>query len=34
MTLATAGALRVVAGKRDELISHLTRRSDALHDVG
>ena len=34
MTFANVGTLGVVAGKRDELISHLTRRNDALHEVG
>lgn len=34
MTFANVGTLGVVAGKRDELISHLTRRSDVLRDVG
>lgn len=34
MTFANVGTLGVVAGKRDELVHHLTRRSDALRDVG
>ncbi|MGJ7440562.1 putative quinol monooxygenase [Aquipuribacter sp. MA13-6] len=34
MTFANVGTLGVVAGKRDELVRHLTRRSDALRDVG
>lgn len=34
MTLANVGTLGVVAGKGDELVRHLTRRSDALRDVG
>jgi quinol monooxygenase YgiN len=34
MTFANAGTLGVVAGRRDELIAHLTRRSDVLQDLG
>lgn len=34
MTFATAGTLGVVTGKRDELVAHLTRRSDALRQIG
>lgn len=34
MTFANVGTLGVVAGKRDELVRLLTRRSDALRDVG
>lgn len=34
MTFANVGTLGVVAGKRDELVGHLTRRSDALSEIG
>ena len=34
MTFANVGTLGVLAGRRDELVSILTRRSDALRDVG
>lgn len=34
MTFANVGTLGAVAGKRDELVRHLTRRNDALRDVG
>ncbi len=34
MTFASVGTLGVVPGKRDELISRLTRRSDTLRAVG
>ena len=34
MTYANVGALGVRAGKRDELVAILTRRSDALSEVG
>lgn len=31
---ANAGYLGVVLGKRDELVRHLTQRSDVLHEAG
>jgi len=34
MTFANAGSLGVVAGRRDELVAHLTRRNDALREIG
>ena len=34
MTFANAGTLGVVPGKRDELVAHLTLRSDVLKQVG
>jgi len=34
MTFANAGTLGTLPGKRDELVAHLTRRSDALRDIG
>lgn len=34
MTFANVGTLGVVVGGREELVRHLTRRSDALRDVG
>lgn len=34
MTFANAGTLGAVPGRRDELIAHLTRRSDRLAEVG
>ena len=34
MTFANAGTLGVVPGKRDELVAHLTQRSDVLKQVG
>ncbi len=34
MTFANVGTLGVLPGKRDELLSHLTRRSDALRAIG
>lgn len=34
MTFASAGTLGVVPGKRDELVTHLTRRSDILGQIG
>lgn len=34
MTFVNAGTLGAVAGKRDELVAHLTRRNDALREVG
>jgi len=34
MTFANVGTLGVVPGQRDELVRLLTRRSDALRDVG
>lgn len=34
MTFANVGTLGTLPGKRDELIAHLTRRSDALRGVG
>ena len=34
MTFANAGTLGAVPGKRDELVAHLTRRSNALEGAG
>ncbi|MBC3763517.1 putative quinol monooxygenase [Quadrisphaera oryzae] len=34
MTFVNAGTLGAVAGRRDELVAHLTRRNDALRQVG
>ena len=34
MVFANAGTLGTVPGKRDELVAHLSRRNDALRDVG
>ncbi|MFT2815553.1 putative quinol monooxygenase [Leifsonia sp. A12D58] len=34
MTFANAGTLGVIPGKRDELVAHLTQRSDALTQIG
>ena len=34
MTFANAGTLGVVPGKRDELVAHLTQRSDTLKQIG
>ena len=34
MTFANAGTLGVVPGKRDELVAHLTQRSDTLAPAG
>lgn len=34
VTFANVGTLGVVAGKRDELVAHLTQRSEALGEVG
>ena len=34
MTFANAGTLGVVPGKRDELVAHLTKRSDTLKQNG
>ncbi len=34
MTFANVGTLGALPGKRDELLSHLTRRSDALRAIG
>ena len=34
MTFANVGTLGVVPGKRDELVAHLTRRNDALGQIG
>jgi quinol monooxygenase YgiN len=34
MTFANAGTLGVLPGRRDELVAHLTRRSDALSTSG
>lgn len=34
MTFASAGTLGVVPGKRDELVAHLTQRSDILSQNG
>lgn len=34
MTFVNAGTLGVVAGKRDELVAHLTQRNDLLREIG
>jgi quinol monooxygenase YgiN len=34
MTFANVGTLGTLPGKRDELVAHLTRRSDALAGIG
>lgn len=34
MTFANAGTLGAVSGKRDELVAHLTQRSDTLKQIG
>ncbi|MBC7595748.1 MAG: antibiotic biosynthesis monooxygenase, partial [Kineosporiaceae bacterium] len=34
MTFANAGTLGVVPGERDELVAHLTQRSDTLKQIG
>ncbi|MFI5086116.1 MAG: putative quinol monooxygenase [Actinomycetales bacterium] len=34
MRFANAGTLGAVPGKRDELVAHLTRRSDVLSGIG
>ncbi|MFK4808439.1 putative quinol monooxygenase [Microbacterium sp. ZW CA_36] len=34
MVFANAGSLGAAPGKRDELVRHLTRRSDQLREVG
>ena len=34
MTFADVGALGTLPGRRDELVTHLTRRSDALAAIG
>lgn len=34
MTFVNAGTLGALAGRRDELVRHLTRRNDALSEVG
>jgi quinol monooxygenase YgiN len=34
MTFANAGTLECAPGKRDELVAHLTRRSDVLAELG
>jgi len=34
MTFVNAGTLGAVPGKRDELVAHLTRRSDLLATIG
>lgn len=34
MTFANVGTLGAVPGKRDELVAHLTRRSDVLGRIG
>lgn len=34
MTFANVGTLGVVPGRRDELVAHLTGRSDALAEAG
>lgn len=33
-TFANAATLGVLSGKRDDLVAHLTRRSDALRETG
>ena len=34
MTFVNAGTLGTAAGKREELVAHLTQRSDALREIG
>lgn len=34
MTFANVGTLGAVSGKRDELVRHLTRRSESLGQIG
>lgn len=34
MTFANAGTLGTLPGKRDELVTHLTRRSNMLGEIG
>jgi quinol monooxygenase YgiN len=34
MTFANVGTLGAVSGKRDELVRHLTRRSETLRQIG
>jgi quinol monooxygenase YgiN len=34
MTFANAGTLGAAPGRRDELVAHLTQRSDVLADLG
>jgi quinol monooxygenase YgiN len=34
MTFVYVGTLGTVPGKRDELVAHLTRRSDVLSEIG
>lgn len=34
MTFANAGTLGAVSGKRDDLVAHLTQRSDTLKQIG
>lgn len=34
MTFVNAGTLGALPGKRDELVAHLSRRNDALAEVG
>lgn len=34
MTFANVGTLGTLPGKRDELVAHLTRRSESLREVG
>jgi quinol monooxygenase YgiN len=34
MTFANAGSLGAASGKQDELVAHLTRRSDYLTELG
>lgn len=34
MIFANAGTLGAAPGKRDELVAHLTQRSDALREIG
>jgi quinol monooxygenase YgiN len=34
MTFANAGTLGTVPGRRDDLVAHLTQRSDVLREIG
>ncbi len=34
MTFVNAGTLGAVAGRRDDLVAHLTQRSDRLREIG
>ena len=34
MTFANAGTLGTVPGRRDDLVAHLTRRSEVLREIG